>query len=388
METSRDIERIAAAWIAKRDSGDWRAIDQAAVDEWLRVTANRVAFIRLETAWRQTQRLRALAAGLQLGIVSPAGERGAPPAFDGGHCSAGARESKGPRRGQQSGSDEPADSETNLEAQCPASGNSQAAIAARDRRFWSIRGLTLAAAVVIGATLCFTWAWRPRGGVYHTDVGGLVGVPLPDGSRITLNTNSGIRVAVTETERSVELDQGEAFFEVAKDSLRPFVVKVGDRRIIAVGTKFAVKRDPQEVQVMVTDGHVRVEQANSGAGEPVAQLSPGNVAHANDAGVLVEARPLPEVEEYLSWRSGFLIFHETPLADAVAQFNRYNTRKIIVSDPSIAATRIGGSFRAKNVDAFVRLLRSALPIRVEQDDRQIVLRTMASCEPACTRTSR
>ena len=195
---------------------------------------------------------------------------------------------------------------------------------------------------------------------------------------VTLNTDSQIRIALTDTERRVELRHGEAFFEVSKDPNRPFVVRAGDQRVIAVGTKFSVRREGDDVEIVVTEGKVRVEDGAAGQGYRVGGsadlfLTPGSIARADDAGVLVQRRTLPEAEEHLSWRTGWLMFRNQGLADAIAEFNRYSARKIVIQDPAIASLKIEGNFRATNVEAFVRLLESGFPVRAEVRADQIVL---------------
>jgi len=196
---------------------------------------------------------------------------------------------------------------------------------------------------------------------------------MKDGSTVTLNTNSDIRVALSETERRVDLEKGEAFFEVAKDPNRPFVVRVGDQRVIAVGTKFSVRRELNHVRVIVTEGRVSVEHSEPHHPAEVALISAGGVAVAGVAGVLVEDRSLSDAEERLSWRQGIVVFRETLLSDAVAEFNRYNTRQIYIEDPALGSMRIGGHFRTHNAEGFVRLLADAFPIRVEDNESRIVL---------------
>jgi transmembrane sensor len=220
-------------------------------------------------------------------------------------------------------------------------------------------------------------AFAPNGERYATPVGGLASVPMADGSKVTLNTDSQIRIALTDTERRVELGHGEAFFEVSKDPKRPFVVRAGDKRVIAVGTKFSVRRDGDDVEIVVTEGKVRVEDGAMGEGSRVGSadvfLTPGSIARADEAGVLVQRKTLPEAEEQLSWRTGWLMFRDQELADAIAEFNRYNVSKIVIQDPAIASLRIEGNFRATNVEAFVRLLESGFPVRAEVRDDQILL---------------
>jgi transmembrane sensor len=273
------------------------------------------------------------------------------------------------------------------------------------RKGWRLPALaaSLALAIAVGGA----WYFHSQGCVYRTPIGGLEAVPMADGSRVTLNTDSAIRVTVTPNERGIELERGEAFFEVAHDPSRPFIVSAGDQRMVAVGTQFSVRRNGDDVEVIVTEGTVRLESADgrhglqgdrkqtlsdrsssgpsfssSGAGidrssigsAGVVLLPAGSVAHASDADVLVQEESPAEVEQALSWRQGILVFHDMTLADAIAEFNRYNTRQIVIEDPTVAGLRIAGNFRATNVDAFVRLLEHGYPLRVEQDDSQVVLK--------------
>jgi transmembrane sensor len=192
---------------------------------------------------------------------------------------------------------------------------------------------------------------------------------MPDGSNVTLNTDSVIRVAVSDRERRVQLEQGEAFFDVAKDPARPFVVRAGNKRIVAVGTKFSVQHLHDDVRVLVTEGRVRVESETS---SPVF-IAAGSVARADGSALVVRKAQPTQVDELLSWREGYLRFHETALADAVAEMNRYNTRKIFIEDPELAAIRISGTFRPTQYEAFVRVLQDGFSIQARNEGERITL---------------
>src|SRR5262249_13172566 len=110
------------------------------------------------------------------------------------------------------------------------------------------------------------------------------------------------------------------------------------------------------------------------AGESVL-LPAGSVATSEADAVLVQKAPLSKLEQGLAWRSGTLAFHDTPLAEAIAEFNRYNERKIVIEDPAIAAIEVGGLFRATNLDPFVHLLQDRFPIQASEDQDRIVLRS-------------
>jgi transmembrane sensor len=348
MKVSRDstikIDEAAGDWLAKRDSGNWSEADQRAFDAWLNVsTLHRVAYLRIERGWEEALRLAALGAGIQSGKPPPPGQWVLSPFFD-----------------QKPRAEQPESLGKN----------------ALGWRFPHIaRRFGLAASILLGVGFGFYALhvnWLP-GNNFSTPVGGTASVPMSDGSLVTLNTNSQIRLAVTGTERKVELERGEAFFEVAKDPNRPFVVSVGNKRVIAVGTKFSVLREANDVRIVVTEGTVRVETAMGTGQETLKPISAGMVARATDEGVLLQSKPLSEAEDYLSWRSGVLVFRDVTLADAVAEFNRYNTRKIIIRDPTIAGMRVAGSFRSTNADAFVRLLQQGYPVRMEQDGDEIIM---------------
>ena len=110
-----------------------------------------------------------------------------------------------------------------------------------------------------------------------------------------------------------------------------------------------------------------------GALQPSALLPAGSVALVRRDGVLVRSVALAEAEQLLDWREGLLAFRDTTLAEAAAEFNRYNARKLVVADAAAAELRIGGNFRWDNQDAFVRLLEAGFPVRAEQQADRVVL---------------
>lgn len=366
MDSSIQIEERAAQWLARRESGAWSASDEAEFNAWLeQSTLHVVAFVRLEAAWNHAKRLKALSAGVQPGTVpspedwrlAPFFDRVAPPDVA---TSAPASEGSGL---------------SSREEECQSTTPEPPTLAPTfSRNRWAIAASLL---VAIGASIA-VYMW-PFGSAYHTPVGGIASVPMSDGSKVTLNTDSRIRLALTETERRVELERGEAFFDVAKDPTRPFVVAAGAKRVIAVGTQFSVRRDGDDVRVFVTEGRVRVEDetepaARAGSNEDkLLTLSAGSIARASDAGVLVQETTVPEIENYLSWRTGYLIFRDMALADAIAEFNRYNTRKIVIEDSAVAAIRLSGKFRATQFEAFVRLLEEGFPVRARRVGGEIAL---------------
>jgi transmembrane sensor len=367
MDSHREIEDHAAALLARRDSGDWTDADQAHLEEWMAgSTARRVAVLRLEAVWENARRLRALGAGLPRGTVPPAGELQSSLFFSGSLSTSVEIDET---RGSEKGGDSPGPHERGVGGR--------------------LRGprvrLAAAASVLIAVGVGTYFAIAPTGERYVTPIGGIASVPLQDGSSVTLNTASEVRVELTSNERHIRLDKGEAFFEVVRDPNRPFIVEVSSKRVIAVGTKFSVRRDGDDIRVAVTEGKVEVTDTRAAVArtrqrqDPQSPeeifLTPGHIASADDAGILVEDRPLAEVVDDLSWRQGYLTFHETSLADVVAEFNRYNTHQIAVADPKVAAIRISGTFRAVNYRAFIQVLDAGFAIHANTNQDTTTLST-------------
>lgn len=370
MASSRQIERSAAAWLARRDAGRWSERDQAELEAWLAAsTGHRVAFVRLEAAWRESDRLKALGAGMPAGVVPPRGRLTQFPFF-------GLRDRAGASSRQ---------TDLNLlhdpaSQRRPGPVDAAALVFAPRQRPQKPRpiGFAVAAmAALLTVSLAVGWRYYPtvQPVTYRTAVGDLESMPLADGSEATLSSDSRILVALSRRERHIDLQQGEAFFHAAKDPGRPFVVAAGDRRVIAVGTRFSVRRDDAGLRVVVTEGVVRLESdaGPDGHRQPTTLLPAGSVALASNNGVVVLTGTVEQAEQYLSWRDGYLAFHDTPLATAASEFNRYNSRKIVIGDPAVAAMQVGGNFRWSNTEVFVRLLEQGFPIRAERRGDAIVL---------------
>jgi transmembrane sensor len=352
MTDSSRIEEAAADWLVRRDGDDWSAQDQRALDAWLAASAqHKVAWLRLESAWREAGRLQALAAGLPAGSPPP-------------RTWSGARVPEGSP-----------DRVPDLR---------DVAFAPRYRDDRARRGgwrHGMAATLAVLALGSAAWGgWQMTGreqGTYASTVGQIQTVTLPDGSTATLSSDSRLELRISRSERHVSLVQGEAFFDVARDTRRPFVVETEGRRVAAVGTRFSVRRDTEAVRVVVTEGKVRLESraGRDGRAQPVALLPAGSVATAGRNGVLVRSLPVADAERYLEWREGFLTFDDTSLAEAAAEFNRFNTRKLELADATVAELRVGGNFRWSNADGFAHLLEQGFPVRAERHPDRIVLHT-------------
>jgi transmembrane sensor len=201
-------------------------------------------------------------------------------------------------------------------------------------------------------------------------------VSLEDGSVIELKAGSRLTTAYTRAERRVRLEGGsEGYFSVARDPSRPFIVEAAGIEAMALGTVFSVRVDTASVVVLVTEGRVRVAASVAPLDAPLdapvqkpleAFLEAGERAQVVlDAGVpreepsVVSVSP-EEIRSTLQWQTPHLSFEDTPLEVAVAEFNRFNDHRILVTDPHLRATRIGGAFRVDNVEGFLRSLELTL----------------------------
>jgi transmembrane sensor len=313
MTRSQEIEAKAAEWLMRREQPEWSQAEQTALDGWLHESmSHKAAFWRLEHTWQVADRIRAIRAR----DIAPR-----------------------PRRA-----------------------------GLRLKKWWQAGALAaslLLAIAFIG--LHSRPVLSPQPGVYtfDTGIGGYRIVPLVDGSRIELNTATVLRTLISKQRRDVWLDRGEAFFEVAHVEGSAFVVHAGPRRITVVGTEFSVRRDGDKVTVAVVKGRVRVEDTTRGESSAVTTVTPGDVAIGLGASTMVISKPVAAVEDKLSWRDGRLVFNGSSLAEVADDFNRYNRQQLLISDPSLAVIRISGTFKASNVEAFVRLLKEAYGLKVE-----------------------
>jgi transmembrane sensor len=345
MSSSTEIEIAAAAWFAEREAEGWTVERQSELDAWLeQSTAHRIAFLRVCEAWKRFGEFDALTADRAPGAIPDRGTwawRSLP------------QETEGP----------------------PLEVRRSVAVAPRALSHRIGRPVAAALTLTVLATAGLTsWYIAHQGTSYRTEVGQIRAVPLEDGSQVTLDTGSRIEVAVRTNERRIDLIRGDAYFEVAKDSARPFVVSVDRARVVAVGTQFYVERDDNGLIVLVTEGKVRLERST----ESPQEVSAGSEARVDATELRISHPTDMEVEETLGWRNGYLLFRDTSLVEAVAKFNRYTLKKMLIEDPSIAGIRIGGHFRLDDVQGFLWLLKSGFPINVDERGDRIVLTKRSS----------
>ncbi len=311
---AEEVQIAASDWLERRERGDWNDAVQAEFDAWLAASpAHTIAYLRLEDVWNRAGRLKALGRP----------ER-TPFAFIGRWASSA----------------------------------------------------KIAAAVTVAALAGFAAynsLQEPKERVYATDVGQRESLLLADGSQIELNTDTVLRISRGAGPRTVTLEKGEAFFNIKHDAARVFIVKAGDSRVIDLGTKFLVRQNPDHVRVALFEGSAKLETEVAGSPARSTVLKPGDVAVASGGAMSVTKKPSDILKDDLAWQHGEVTFHFTSLAEAAAEFNRYNQKKIVVRDATIANLEIGGTFGMHDVTQFGRLAHHLLGVQVEDKGDRIVL---------------
>ena len=338
LRTRAEIEEEAAAWIWRMESGSAATADPEGFDAWLRQDPrHRRAVDELSKVWES---LDALAEAPRAQALAPLAE----PA---------------PRIATSRGS---------MLSGHPLS----------DRHPLWLAAAAVLIAVVAGAV------WLNKGSetqVLATAVGQHRNVVLADGTIVSLNTNTIVETNLGRRSREIYLRKGEAHFEVAPDRTRPFLVHAGDAVVRAVGTEFEVRvRTDRHVDVLVTEGRVEVQPdapspeprvTTNGHDASVAVVSIRAVSAGEALSTATTNYPVipvsPEqLSSELAWREGAVVFDSEPLAEAIAEIQRYTDSPIIISDPGIARLPVGGRFKTDDLQGFLDGLQTALPVTIRR----------------------
>lgn len=330
-------DEAAAAWIVRVEDGPLSPADQAAFDAWKAESpTNAAAFARAEAAWRlydeprtdpvmEAMRASALAAG--------------PP----------------PKRGLWAG----------IGVGLAASLLLAVALGTNYLSFGQKAEAPQIAAKSATAPLAAQKA--PSSGEFATAKGERRTVRLADGTAITLNTDSAVRVGYVADRRLVRLLRGQALFEVAKDPHRPFVVQAGAKQVTALGTVFEVRLlDSDRMKVTLVEGKVVVDEGEDRPDDRAPVMVPAVLAPGEALVVADDARPVRikvDVDQQLRWREGFVEFADATLSEAATEMNRYSGKQIVIGDPAIANLRVSGVFRTGNPERFAAIVGELLPVR-------------------------
>ena len=245
------------------------------------------------------------------------------------------------------------------------------------RRRWQALAAAGVGAVALVGVLSFYFQKEDTG--FQTAVGEQAQVALPDGSSFALNTNSRIRVQYNPSTRVIHLDQGEAFFEVAHDTKRPFWVRAGGSWVRAVGTAFNVYIRPSGVEVTVSEGTVKV--VSNGSSEPprtdtpvaatVASVTAGEQVDVQGDSEVIHQLDSSRLNRLLAWRKSALYFQDQPLEEVVEEMMRYTNLKIEIDDAALRQVPVGGTFQTNpdGVEALLTMLHDGFGATIRRDQQ-------------------
>ncbi|SFU77740.1 FecR family protein [Polaromonas sp. YR568] len=326
-------DEAALDWFVRRTGGPLEASDEAAFQAWLTADdAHDAAFARHQNDWRRLDELPA--DGLRTLRQNLANDK-----------AAAARAAPRPRAWW------------------------------RDLSAWAPQGALAAVALMVSCGGYLAWSLWQQQPVFEqsfaTARGQQLEVVLPEGSRLRLDTLTNADVTLYRERREVRLPQGQAMFQVKGDPGRPFDVLAGPLRITVVGTRFSVRYTPgvpgrTGVHVAVEEGRVRVARAErSAAGDSAVELVAGQQIASDMAGLLGAVSAVPATG-IAPWRDSRVSFDNTPLDQALAEFERYGPVHLKVSEPAVAALRVTGTFDPRRLDNFSRMLPQVLPVRLRE----------------------
>jgi transmembrane sensor len=344
-ETSRQIEECAATWAARADRGLSPA-ESRELEAWLGADPRREgAFMRMRAIAIHSERAKALG-----------------PDFD----PVALGEAAAAYVGESGNGVDPAALQPILD-----SGNENDALVPIGRRkfLWGSGAAAASLAILVAGGLTL----MPRGQLYETRLGESRVVTLADGSVITLNTDTSLRVRFGEAERLIEFDHGEALFDVAHNAARPFIVLVDGARVRAVGTSFTVKMlADRPLAVMVAEG--TVELTRPSIGRPV-RISAESAVTVSDRSVA--PRPVKvsrdDVMRETAWKDGRIAFEGESLSQAAGEFARYSEVRIVIDDPSVGREEITGLFASNDPVGFARAAALSLGLKAEIGNGEVRL---------------
>jgi transmembrane sensor len=210
--------------------------------------------------------------------------------------------------------------------------------------------------------------WQVWQAQYRTNVGGQQTVVLADGSTVYMNTLTSLDPKYSTSERRIKLLDGEAEFVVSKDKSRPFVVEVDGYEITALGTDFVVKKLDQNVTVTMLESAVKVSLPQSPNFTPTV-VKAGQRWSANSAGLLAF-----NLRNAAAWRKHRLIFESEPLANVIAEINRYRNGHVFLGNSALAGLKVSGVFNTDHLDNLLNIINKTLPVKsVALAGRYVVL---------------
>jgi transmembrane sensor len=324
LPSTEDTQREASTWFARMNADDVTADDRTRFEAWLRAhSCNAKVYAELSATWQELVKSGPLVRAVYFGQVMNAAA--APPV---------------------------------------------------PRRRWAAAAVAagIGAIVVGGIWNLYNQKVETR---FQTAIGEQAAVALPDGSSFDINTDSRVWVDYSQRRRVVRLERGEAFFNVAHDTQRPFWVRAGNYWVRAVGTAFNVYLTPTGVEVTVSEGTVKVVHATANesppsdgsAAESAAAVTAGEQVDARDRAEVIHELNSAQLSRLLAWRKSSLYFQDQPLGDVVNELMRYTTLKIEFDDDALRRLPVGGTFQTSpdGVEALLTMLHDGFGTTIRRD---------------------
>jgi transmembrane sensor len=270
-----------------------------------------------------------------------------------------------------------------------------ALISLRPRGGGSVRSShrAMLATVAIAIFLSIGAIFYLRAPVLTTQVGEQRTIMLEDGTRVSLNTDTRVRIDYDAGTRRVWLDRGEALFEVARNPRRPFLVTAGDKQVTALGTAFVVRLDDNRTSVMLMEGRISVASVTSSEQPPIwNDPTPGEVAGRASGGergsplvltagervTFADGAPRvdrPPIKQVIAWQEGRVVLDHTPLTDAIDEMNRYSVIQLATDQPALGALEVTGVFRSGDSVSFAQAVAETYDLELIGNGRRIRLKS-------------
>ncbi|MFD2632977.1 FecR family protein [Idiomarina piscisalsi] len=210
---------------------------------------------------------------------------------------------------------------------------------------------------------------------FRSSIGEIRKIELPDGSTVTLNTDSDIFVTLTNEKRLVKLRRGEVFFNIQKEQSRPFIIDTGEQKVTVLGTRFTVRKNAAEdaVKVSVIEGVVEFETLQTDSKHQTQLLTSGDIATYQNQTKKISLTRLSTRSIQPGWIQGVLRFDNTPLPEVIAELNRYRSTKIKIAFTQQEQLRISGVFHLHNSDSVLNAITATLPVKIRKTENSIEL---------------
>ena len=226
-------------------------------------------------------------------------------------------------------------------------------------------------AIVVGSSALCNCDDQELSQSYATPIAGTGSSVLPDGSRVELGADSRITTRYTAKQRSISVDFGEAYFLVAKDPARPFLVHAGDMKLTAVGTAFNVRRNADRVVIAVSEGRVQLDSEESATGSSSADRATPTPLVAGQQACTTKAwerddRADIHAADVASWRNGVLKYMHEPLSSVAQDLSRYHNKRIIIGDARLSALPFTGTVFSNRIEDALSALESVFPLQIKE----------------------